>query len=125
MLMQDFLLAGGELVIKELESPRQFQDLREKTIIHATGYAARALVKDNSLVPVRGQTARFIPQPEVDYAISYDSQNVYTIPRRDGLIVQEWSPGDYGNEKEEPYLEATRASVEKLARLCAAMGRPA
>lgn len=125
MLMQDFLMAGGELVIKEFESPRQFQDLREKTIIHATGYAARDLLKDNSLVPVRGQTARFIPQPEVDYAISYDSQNVYTIPRRDGLIVQEWSPGDYGNDREAPNLEATRASVEKLARLCAAMGKPA
>jgi hypothetical protein len=100
MLMQDFLTAGGDLVIKEFENPRQFQELKEKTIIHATGYAARALLNDNSLVPVRGQTARLIPQPEVDYAISYDSQNVYTVPRRDGLIVQEWSAGDYGNENE-------------------------
>jgi hypothetical protein len=88
-----------------------------------TGYAARALMKDDSLVPVRGQTARLIPQPEVDYAISYDSQNVYTIPRRDGLIVQEWSPGDYGNENEVASLEATRTSVEKIARLCAQMAQ--
>ena len=123
LLMQDFLNAGGELVIREFEHPKQFQELPEKTIIHSTGYAARALLNDNSLVPVRGQTARLIPQPEVDYAISYDSQNVYTIPRRDGLIVQEWSPGDYGNDKEEANLEATRASVEKIARLCAQMAR--
>ena len=123
MLMQDFLTAGGDLVIKEFENPRQFQELPEKTIIHATGYAARALLNDNSLVPVRGQTARLIPQPEVDYAISYDSQNVYTVPRRDGVIVQEWSAGDYGNDKEAAYPEATRASVEKIARLCAQMGK--
>jgi glycine/D-amino acid oxidase-like deaminating enzyme len=123
MLMQDFLAAGGELVIEEFMSPKQFEKLQEKTIIHATGYAARALLNDNSLVPVRGQTARLIPQPEVDYAISYDSQNVYTVPRRDGMIVQEWSPGDYGNENEVTYPDATRASVEKIARLCAQMGQ--
>lgn len=41
MLLQDFFAAGGEVVIKEFESPKQFQDLPEKTIIHSTGYAAR------------------------------------------------------------------------------------
>lgn len=125
LLMQEFFDAGGDLVIREFESPRQFQELPEKTIVHSTGYAARALLNDNSLVPVRGQTARLIPQLEVDYAISYDSQNVYTIPRRDGMIVQEWSPGDYGNDREVASLEATRASVEKIARLCEAMGKRA
>jgi hypothetical protein len=72
--------------------------------------------------PGAGQTARLIPQPEVDYAISYDSQNVYTVPRRDGMIMQEWSPGDYGNEKEVTYPEATRTSVAKIASLRARMG---
>jgi glycine/D-amino acid oxidase-like deaminating enzyme len=122
-LMQEFRSSGGDLVIREFENPRQFQDLPEKTIIHSTGYAARALLNDNSLVPVRGQTARLIPQPEVDYAISYDSQNVYTVPRRDGIIVQEWSPGDYGNEKESAYPDALRESVEKVRRLCELMGK--
>ena len=122
MLMQDFLPRAASSSSGNSKVPKQFQGLPEKTIIHATGYAARALLNDNSLVPVRGQTARLIPQPEVDYAISYDSQNVYTIPRRDGLIVQEWSPGDYGNEKEVADPEATKVSVEKIANLCARMG---
>lgn len=122
-LLQEFLARGGEVVIREFESPKQFQDLPEKTIIHSTGYAARALLGDNSLVPVRGQTARLIPQPEVDYAISYDSQNVYTVPRRDGMIVQEWSPGDYNNEKEVAYLDKTRESVEKIAKMMEAMSK--
>lgn len=82
-----------------------------------TGYAAMALVGDASLVPLRGQTARLLPQPEVDYAVSYDTQNVCTVPRRDGIVVQEWSPNDYGNEKEAAYLEAARNSVAKIARL--------
>ena len=123
MLLQDFFAAGGELVIKEFEDSGQLKALPEKTVIHATGYAARALFKDDSLVPVRGQAARLIPQPEVDYAISYDSQNVYTVPRRDGMIVQEWSPGDFGNEKEVVDRAATASSVEKIARLCAQMGK--
>jgi glycine/D-amino acid oxidase-like deaminating enzyme len=116
-LLQEFFSRGGDMVIREFASPAQFQDLPEKTIVHATGYAAKALVGDASLVPVRGQTARFIPQPEVDYAVSYDSQNVYTVPRRDGMIIQEWSPNDYGNEKEVAYLEATKSSVARLVRL--------
>jgi glycine/D-amino acid oxidase-like deaminating enzyme len=116
-LLQEFFGRGGQMVIREFASPAQFQDLPEKTLVHATGYGAKALVGDASLVPVRGQTARFIPQPEVDYAVSYDSQNVYTVPRRDGLVIQEWSPNDYGNEQEIAYLEATKASVAKLARL--------
>lgn len=39
---------------------------------------------------MRGQTAKLVPQPEVDYAISYDSQNVYTIPRRGGKLSSDW-----------------------------------
>ncbi len=115
-LLQEFLELGGEVVIREFESPRQFQDLLERTIIHSTGYAAKELVGDNSLVPVRGQTARLIRQPEVDYAISYDSQNVYTVPRRDGMIVHEWSPGDYGSDKDkglsrrDPTIDRSRKS---------------
>jgi glycine/D-amino acid oxidase-like deaminating enzyme len=116
-LLQEFFGRGGEMAMREFSSPSQFQDLPEKTIVHATGYAAKALMRDASLTPVRGQTARLIPQPEVDYAISYDSQNVYTIPRRDGMIVQEWSPNDFGNEREAAYLDGTRASVAKIARL--------
>jgi hypothetical protein len=93
LLMQQFHAAGGEVVVREFENAKQFDELPENTIVNATGYGARQLVGDHSLVPVRGQTARLIPQPEVDYAVSYDSQNIYMIPRRDGMVVQEWSRG--------------------------------
>src|SRR5258708_9196166 len=48
-LMQEFRSSGGDLVIREFENPRQFQDLPEKTIVHSTGYAAPALLNYNSL----------------------------------------------------------------------------
>jgi hypothetical protein len=76
-------------------------------------------------VPVSGQTARLIPQAEVDYAVSDDSENVYMIPRRDGMVVQEWSAGDYDNDREVASLDATRTSVTKLAKLASGMRAPA
>jgi hypothetical protein len=66
---------------------------------------------------VRGQTARLIPQPEVNYGISYDSKNCYTVSRRDGMIVQAWDPGDYGSEGTTPNLATTIAAIEKIAAL--------
>jgi hypothetical protein len=122
MLMDEFRLAGGDLEIREFTSPDEFAGLPEKTIIHCTGYGARALLKDESIVPVRGQTARLVPQPEVDYAISYESQNVYTVPRRDGILIQSWDPGDYNNAGTTPNRDTTDAAVDKLAKLFAASG---
>ncbi|MFT3964755.1 MAG: FAD-dependent oxidoreductase [Sphingobium sp.] len=119
-LMERFIAQGGEAVEREFENPRQFDDLPEKTIVHCTGYSARALMRDDSLVPVRGQTARLIPQPEVDYSVSYDSRNVYTISRRDALVVQAWDPGDYGSEGITPNPATTIAAIEKVAALFAA-----
>ena len=119
LLLETFFAAGGDLVIREFRDARDFQEIPEKTIIHSTGYAARALVKDDSLVPVRGRTARLIPQPEVDYAVSYEAQNVYTVSRRDGMIVQSWEYGDYGSAIEAPDLALTKTTLARLAKLFA------
>lgn len=117
LLMDDFLLAGGELHTREFESPRQFADLREKTIIHATGYGARALLGDDSIVPVRGQTARLVPQPEVGYGLNWRGHNLNVVARRDGILVQAQAPGDFGNADTQVDRAATDAAVARLARL--------
>jgi hypothetical protein len=62
-------------------------------LINATGYGARALFGDQSITPVRGQLARMIPQPEVDYGLFY--KNVSFVPRRDGLVFQVVGADDY------------------------------
>ena len=93
ILVSDFLENGGKFVITEFHSPADLAPLREKTLINATGYGARALFRDDSLVPVRGQLARVIPQPEVNYGLYY--KDVSFVPRRDGLVFQVVGDSDY------------------------------
>jgi hypothetical protein len=117
LLMNDFLIAGGEFETAEFKSPKEFAGLREKTLINCTGYGARALLGDESIIPVRGQTARLIPQPEVNYGLSYSAQHVSMTPRRDGLIVQASLPGDFNNPDTAPDRTTSEAAVARLAAL--------
>jgi glycine/D-amino acid oxidase-like deaminating enzyme len=96
MLMEDFLRAGGVIETREFDSPSDVAKLKEKTIINATGYGARALWGDESLVPVRGQLQRLIPQPEITYGLMYNG-TLSMIPRRDGIVLQTQKPDDFGN----------------------------
>jgi hypothetical protein len=93
VLMGDFGANGGKLEIAEFHTPDDFARLREKTLINATGYGARALFGDQSVTPVRGQLARAIPQPDIGYGLFY--KNVSFVPRRDGLVFQAVGDSDY------------------------------
>jgi glycine/D-amino acid oxidase-like deaminating enzyme len=93
MLMADFLSNGGQIEIEEFHTPADFAKLRHKTLINATGYGSRALFGDESLTPVRGQLARMIPQPEINYGLFY--KGVSFVPRRDGLVFQVVGEDDY------------------------------
>ena len=115
MLMSDFLLAGGTLETREFEKPGDLMKLREKTIVNCTGYGARALFGDESVTPVRGQIVRLIPQPEINYGLSYT--NFYMLPRRDALILQSQAPGDFGSADIAPDRVAAEQTVQILANL--------
>jgi hypothetical protein len=93
LLMSDFLANGGRIEISEFHAPADFERLREKVLINATGYGARALFGDESLIPVRGQLARMIPQPDVNYGLFY--KGVSFVPRRDGMVFQVVGDSDY------------------------------
>jgi glycine/D-amino acid oxidase-like deaminating enzyme len=96
LLMQDFLLAGGSIETREFASPSDVAKLKQKTIINATGYGARALWGDESIVPVRGQLLRLIPQAEITYGLMYNGM-LSMVPRRDGIVLQTQKPDDFGN----------------------------
>ncbi|MCD7097879.1 FAD-dependent oxidoreductase [Stenotrophomonas sp. MMGLT7] len=116
MLMDDFVRAGGSTELREFGGIGDIGKLRQKVIVNATGYGARALLGDDSVIPVRGQTCRLAPQPEVNYNLYYTSQNVSMTSRTDGLLVQSQGPHDFGNEDARPdYAEILR-SVEALAK---------
>ena len=118
MLMTQFLIAGGRIEHREFHDPVELAALPEKVVINCTGYGARALWRDESVVPVRGQHAYLIPQPEFDYALAYRGVNV--VPRSDGIVVQAVSGGDMRGYREEslvPDRQEAESAVQTLAAL--------
>jgi len=121
-LLTDFRLAGGKIQRAEFHSPAELAALKEKVVINCPGYGARALWKDESIVPVRGQIAWLIPQPEVNYGVIYKGVNM--LPRRDGIVMQMVDGGDmrgYGDDNETPDREEARTAVARIADLYARM----
>ena len=119
-LVADFTANGGKIEIAEFHAPAEFARLKEKTLINATGYGARALFGDESLVPVRGQMARMIPQADVTYGLFY--KNVAFVPRRDGLAFQVLGDNDYygyGDDTEMPDRAEAELAVNTIASLFA------
>jgi glycine/D-amino acid oxidase-like deaminating enzyme len=120
MLLAEFREAGGTIDVREFHEPSELMKLRERTLINATGYGARALFKDDSIVPVRGQTARLIPQPEVTYGLYL--VNLSMVPRSDGLLVQVLGDtGNFNNADTTPDRAASEAAVRELADLATRM----
>jgi glycine/D-amino acid oxidase-like deaminating enzyme len=117
-LVTDFLIEGGKIERVEFHSPSELNQVAQKVVINATGYGARALWKDESIVPVRGQIAWLIPQPEVNYGVMY--KNVNILARRDGIVVQDGGIGEmdgYNDSNENPDRGAAESAVQVVAEL--------
>ncbi|MEO8016570.1 MAG: FAD-dependent oxidoreductase [Pseudomonadota bacterium] len=118
MLMTQFHLAGGRFEHREFHDPAELAGLPEKVVINCTGFGARALWRDETVVPVRGQLGFLIPQADFDYALDYRDVNV--IPRSDGIVVQSVAGGDmrgYNDESLVPDRQESAAVVQTLAAL--------
>ena len=85
-LMNDFQIAGGRIETAEFHTPADLAPLPQKVIINCTGYGARALWNDESIVPVRGQIGWLIPQENTHYGLFY--RDIGVLARRDGIVVQ-------------------------------------
>jgi glycine/D-amino acid oxidase-like deaminating enzyme len=119
-LLADFGANGGKIEIAEFHMPADFARLKEKTLINATGYGVRALFGDESIVPVRGQLARTIPEGDVGYGLFY--KNVGFVPRRDGLVFQVTGENDYygyDDDTEVPDRAEAERAVNTIASLFA------
>jgi D-amino-acid oxidase len=120
LLMADFLAAGGTFVHREFHEASELGHLPEKVVINCPGYGARALWKDESIVPVRGQIGWLIPQPEIDYSLYY--KNVSMIPRSDGIVIQALEGGDmrgYNDTNETPDRAESEKAVATIAEVYA------
>jgi glycine/D-amino acid oxidase-like deaminating enzyme len=118
ILMDDFVAAGGRIEILEFKTPADFARVRERTLVNCTGYGARALLGDSSLIPVRGQVARLIPHPESTYGVRYKDASF--VPRRDGLLVQIVGENDYYGYNDESTMP-DRMEAEHAIRTIASV----
>jgi D-amino-acid oxidase len=84
-VMDDFLVGGGKIVVREFHSPSEIAVVSESTVVNCTGLGARTLFGDQELTPVKGQLTVLLPQPEVNYAVLFGDD--YMFPRRDGIVL--------------------------------------
>lgn len=117
-LTSDFLLEGGKIVAMTFDTPADLARLKEPVVVNCTGYGARALWKDETITPVRGQIAWLAPQPEVRYGLYY--RHVSVLPRPDGVVVQhvgDTEMSGYGVDDERPDRKEAEDAVETIAEL--------
>lgn len=119
-LTTEFLMEGGRIETRTFNAPSELTTLAQPVVVNCTGYGARALFADDSIVPFRGQIAWLPPQPEVRYSVYYNGVSV--IPRPDGVGIQALRGGDmlgYADENEIPDRAETEAAIARIAPLWA------
>jgi D-amino-acid oxidase len=84
-LTDDLLVRGGTIQVREFRSLEEVHALPEDGIVNCTGLGSRALFGDQELVPIKGQLAILLPQPEVDYMLV--GGGPYMFPRSDGIVL--------------------------------------
>ena len=94
-LMQDVIAFGGRIRIRRFETVADLMSLEESVIVNCTGLGARALFRDDQLVPLKGQLVVLMPQAEVEYGTNGGWQVpaaeagsfLHMMPRQDGIVL--------------------------------------
>jgi glycine/D-amino acid oxidase-like deaminating enzyme len=121
-LMTDFMTAGGTIETREFHTPADLAALPQNVVVNCTGYAARQLWSDESVIPVRGQIGWLIPQPDAHYGMLLG--DLIVLARRDGIVIQTNPQGDdtgWNDDNEQPDRAMTEAGVHELQALYAQM----
>lgn len=124
LLLTEFFERGGRFVMRDFHSPAELGRLPEKVVIHSTGFAARALWSDRTIIPVRGQTGWLVPQSDADYGLRFNNMSV--LSKADGMVIMNNNPdlGDMlgvGDSYEVP----DRAPIEEAMTALAGLFGPA
>jgi len=117
-LLSEFFERGGRFVNRDFHSRAELAALPQKVVIHATGYAARDLWGDRTIIPVRGQTGWLVPQHEANYGVRY--RNVSLLSKGDGVVVMNNNPDigemlGVGNSLELPDRSAIEEGLAIIA----------
>lgn len=86
-LLDDFLLRGGKLRVRDFADRSELAGLAAPLIVNCTGLGAKALFDDAELTPVKGQLTLLLPQPQLSYAYLDGALDLYMFPRRDAVVL--------------------------------------
>jgi glycine/D-amino acid oxidase-like deaminating enzyme len=114
-MTEDVLTAGGRIEVRAFGSPAEIAALPERTVFNCTGLGSRLLFEDSQLIPMRGQLAVLLPQPEIDYA--YELAGGYMFPRPDGILLG----GTY--ERGEELAQTTPEAIAEILAAHAEIAR--
>ncbi|HWM29634.1 MAG TPA: FAD-dependent oxidoreductase [Woeseiaceae bacterium] len=84
-VMEDYYVAGGEIVVQTFADRRDLMSLEQPLIINCSGLGSRDLFGDEALIPVKGQLSVLMPQAGIDYLMIHDG--IYMFPRKDGILL--------------------------------------
>ena len=102
-LVNDFQAAGGRMVRTRFDTAADVENLPQQTIVNCTGLGAAALFEDADLIPARGQLTMLLPQPEIDYGYTNNSEEhglLYMFPRKTCVVLG--GSVDYGDWSLQP-----------------------
>ena len=121
-LMEEFLLFGGRVRVRDFETRRDLMSLDEPLIANCTGLGSRALFGDETMSPIKGQLTFLAPQPEIDYSLEGSAPGggrIGVLPRADGIALGHvMERGDWSLE---PIEDAITTRLDRAGRLMAAM----
>mgnify|MGYP001562859093 CR=1 FL=1 len=111
-VQRDFAGAGGKISVRDFATPAAIAELSETLVFNCTGLGSHGLFGDTELIPIRGQLAISLPQPEVTYA--FNGEAGYMFPRPDGIVL--------GGSYERGQWEET-VDPDRIARIVASHQR--
>jgi glycine/D-amino acid oxidase-like deaminating enzyme len=112
-LTKDVQIAGGRIAVRRFATPAELAALSETLIFNCTGLGSHALFGDTELVPIRGQMAILLPQPEIRYAFTGDG---YMFPRPDGILLGgTFERGEWNAEPQAADLDRIIAEHQRMA----------
>ncbi|MDH4048610.1 MAG: FAD-binding oxidoreductase [Gammaproteobacteria bacterium] len=101
-LTQDFLLAGGQVVVTDFADKSEVLSLPESVIFNCSGMGAAKLFDDVELTPAKGQLVYLTPDPDVDFwTVGGGEGLLYMLSRSDVLLLGgTFKLGDYTTHAE-------------------------
>lgn len=115
-LNEDYLRAGGHIVIRDFRDRAEVLSLEESVIFNCTGLGAKALFGDDELTPAKGQLLFLPPDRDVDFFTIGGGRGVlYMMPRTDALLLGgTFKYGDWSTNPEPAETDRIIAEHQKI-----------